>query len=129
MSGRSKLSNSNSQVPRRSARQKAGERTTPAPEFEAEGNAETHNVDTYSELSQLEVKEDIACEAEAPKHEDSPQKQRPKRATKRSQTPKSQINDPMEFITKATTKSDLDKWKGWCEVESEPVCRLPVLIL
>ncbi|KFZ13203.1 hypothetical protein V501_03814 [Pseudogymnoascus sp. VKM F-4519 (FW-2642)] len=120
MSGRSKLSNSSSQVPRRSARHKTGEGTTPAPEFEAEGNAATHNVDTSSEPPQLEEKEDVTCEASAPKLEDNPHKQRPKRASKRPQTPKCHIDDPLDFITKATTKSDLDKWKGWCEVESEP---------
>lgn len=124
MSGRSKLSNSNSQVPRRSARHKTGEQTTLAPEFDAEGDAATHNVGTYSESSQLEGKEDIACEAGAPKLEDNPHKQRPKRASKRPQTPRCHIDDPLDFITKATTKSDLDKWKGWCEVESEPVCSL-----
>ncbi|KFY26137.1 hypothetical protein V491_01456 [Pseudogymnoascus sp. VKM F-3775] len=120
MSSRSKLSNSNSQVPRRSARHKTGERTTPVPEFEAEEGADTHNVGTYSEPSQLEGKEGLACETRPPTLEDNRHKQRPKRAPKRPQTPRCHIDDPLDFITKATTKSDLDKWKGWCEVESEP---------
>ncbi|KFY24643.1 hypothetical protein V493_05118 [Pseudogymnoascus sp. VKM F-4281 (FW-2241)] len=120
MSGRSKPSSSSSQAPRRSARHKTGQRITPVPEFEAEGNAATHNVGTYSEPPQSEVKEGIACEVGAPNRENSPQKQRPKRASKRPQTPGCHIDDPLDFITKATTKSDLEKWKGWCEVESEP---------
>lgn len=122
MSGRSKLSNSNSQVPRRSARHKTGEQTTPAPEVGAEGNAAIHSVGTYSESPQLEGKGGSECEADAQKLEDNPHKQRPKRASKRPPAPRGHIDDPLDFITKATTKSDLDKWKGWCEVESEPVC-------
>lgn len=122
MSGRSKLSNSNSQVPRRSARHKTGEQTTTASEVKSDGNAPIHYVGAYSEPPQSEEKEDIACEDDAQKLEDNPHKHRPKRASKRPQTTRCHIDDPLDFITKATTKSDLDKWKGWCEVESEPVC-------
>jgi hypothetical protein len=31
--------------------------------------------------------------------------------------------DAMAYITKTATAEDRQSWKGWCEIESEPVCQ------
>ena len=123
MSGRPKLSSLHRQGPRRSTRRNTSQRS-PAPEFEAEANAAIHNGGTYAESQKLREIEHIACEVDSPKLEDDPPRNGPKwpRRVSKRQTPRCLIDDPLGFITRATAKSDLDKWKGWCEVESEPVC-------
>jgi hypothetical protein len=39
------------------------------------------------------------------------------------------IEDPLKYVMVSTTASELETWKGWCEVESEPVCRIYFLQL
>jgi hypothetical protein len=33
-------------------------------------------------------------------------------------------DDPLSFILSPTKVKDLEDWKGWCELESEPVSML-----
>ncbi len=35
------------------------------------------------------------------------------------------MGDPLEYIQKAATQEELESWKGWCELESEPVSSNP----
>lgn len=51
------------------------------------------------------------------------------KASYRTQGLPNLIEDPLKYVMVSTTESELETWKGWCEVESEPVCHVYFLQL
>lgn len=125
MSGQSKNGNSVAYIPRRSARGKTlrESTTTSEPQVEDVNSAASKVSPQPHRLRKSDV---LSFEIDVPQLEDNNPRRsgrkNPNRLSVRTQSSSCLIEDPLRFITTPTTVSDLEAWKGWCEVESEPVC-------
>jgi hypothetical protein len=133
MSGQSKSKHASTNIPRRSTRGKISQETASAPDSQLlAADSKLSNGQASDQPQNSKRSEKMSMDVDISQIGDNPRRSGRKiqnKASYRTQGLPNLIEDPLKYVMVSTTASELETWKGWCEVESEPVCHVYFLQL
>lgn len=133
MPGQSKNNHASTDIPRRSTRGKISQDRAFGPDSQLlDVNNKSSNGQSSDQPQKSRRSEKMSTDVGISQTGDHPRRSGRKvqnKASYRTQALSNVIEDPLKYVMVSTTASELETWKGWCEVESEPVCYIHFLQL